>query len=196
MPFRDSQNPEAILARNITWPTLHGHVKSFCHSCPTCQRTEHASRPPQRLIRDILGVEVMDLLICDYCGPLRPPGPHQFQCVFSAVDFTKFVFSFPVKSCSAETTIKCLKEIFFERRLCRKLFYDGGTHYTTGSVTKFLSDLNIIQIQAPRYVHSSVGQVERCVGIIKTILTRYCGKESDWPYYHVKSMLIEATIPR
>lgn len=126
----------------------------------------------------------MDLLICDYCGPLRPSGPQQFHYVFLAVDFfSKFVFSFRVKSCSAETTIKCLKEIFLERGLCRKLFHDAGTHFTAGSVKKFLSDLNIIQIQAPRYAHSSVGQVERCVGIIKTILTRYCVKESDWSYY-------------
>jgi len=42
---------------------------------------------------------------------------------------------------------------------------------------------NIIQIQAPRFAHFSVGVVGKGVGIVKTLLTRYCSKESDWSYY-------------
>jgi hypothetical protein len=126
----------------------------------------------------------MDLLIADYIGPLKPSGPQQYKYILIISDvFSRFVFTFRTKDCTAKITVEKLKDLFLEQGLCRRLYCDAATNFGSKEFTKFLADQNVIHVQAPRYCHSSVGLVEKHVGILKSILVRYCTSEADWSYY-------------
>lgn len=175
---------KSILNRNLTWPSIYMDVQSWCRTCEVCQTTKHAGGKTQGMLEIITSQHPMDLLIADYIGPLKPSGPQQYKYILIISDvFSRFVFTYRTKDCTAQITVSKLKELFLEQGVCRRLYHDAGTNFCSKEFGKFLSDLNIIQVHAPRYAHWSVGLVEKHVGLLKALLVRYCAKEKEWAYY-------------
>ena len=175
----------AILDRGFIWKTLHADVKSYCSTCELCQFTKHPSRPPQGFLRSIAAKHPFDCLAIDYCGPLPASGPRRFCHILLITDcFTHFTYAYKTTAASATKTIECLKHLFLQKGLCRRIIHDAATYFDASHVFKsFLSSNNIVQIPAPRYAHWVVGIVESRVCMIKALMARYCSKESDWSYY-------------
>lgn len=171
----------AILDRGLTWPTVDQDVASYCSSCELCQTTKHPVRPPQGLLRSLTSAHPFDLLAIDYCGNLTPSGPQQFTYVLLITDcFTHYTFAYRTKDSSTETTIRCLKDLFLQKGLCRRIIHDDATYFTSKLFQAFLSSQNIIQTPAPRYAHWVVGIVESRVNHLKSLLATYSSKESAW----------------
>ncbi|KAJ1524474.1 hypothetical protein ONE63_010970 [Megalurothrips usitatus] len=174
----------AILDRGLEWKTLHADVKTYVSSCEICQLTKHPSRPPQGLLRSVSAQHPFDCLAIDYCGPVTSSGPQQYSYILLITDcFSHFTYAFKTTNSTAAKTIECLKKLFLQKGLCRRIIHDDATYFTSREFRDFLASYNIIQISAPRYAHWVVGIVESRVGMLKALLARYCSKESDWSYF-------------
>lgn len=174
----------ALLDRQLTWPSIHQDVVAYCSSCELCQATKHPARPPQGLLRSLTSLHPFDLLALDYCGNLTPSGPQKFTYILLITDcFTHFTFAYRTKDSSTETTVRCLKDLFMKKGLCRRIIHDDATYFTSKQFQAFLSSQNIIQIPAPRYAHWVVGIVESRVHHLKALLVKYSAKESAWAAY-------------
>jgi hypothetical protein len=89
----------------------------FVLSCDECQRVGNISRRNEMHMSYSLILEPFDCWGFDFMGPFPPS--EGYTHILVAVDYvTKWVEDIPTKSADGETSLKCLRMLFFLGLVC------------------------------------------------------------------------------
>ena len=176
-------------------------VKNVCRNCVHCleQKPRFIKRINNSLIRATRPFERISI---DFMGP--KPSTSKNQYILSVIDeYSRFPFAFPCPDTSAETVIRCLKQLFTLCGTPESLHSDRGSHFMATSVQQFLRNRNIAQTRTSPYNPAGNGQCERLNGTLwKAILLTSKSqnlKESQWEQvlpdalHSLRSLLCTAT---
>jgi hypothetical protein len=108
---------QKVLQSGFYWPTLFKDARRYVLSCDECQRVGNISRRNEMPMSYILVIEPFDYWGFDFMGPFPPS--KGYTHILVVVDYvTKWVEAIPTKSADGETSLKCLRMLFFLGLVC------------------------------------------------------------------------------
>ena len=81
--------------------------------------------------------------------------------------YSKFPVVCELKDNSADTLIDALEDIFCEYGRCQEIISDAGSNFVSEQFQRFCSKIDIKDVTTSSYNHSSNGQVENSIKLIK-----------------------------
>ncbi|KAL0839392.1 hypothetical protein ABMA28_016120 [Loxostege sticticalis] len=102
-------------------------------------------------------------LSLDFKGPIPSKSTNKY--ILTIIDeFSRFPFAYPCQDLSADTVIRCLKDIFFMFGTPLFIHSDRSTAFMSERVQQFLRSLNIASSRTTPYNPQGNGQIERLNG--------------------------------
>ncbi|RKF61916.1 putative eka-like protein, partial [Erysiphe neolycopersici] len=94
--------------------------------------------------------------------------------------FSRFVWAFPCSTPDQAEAIRCLIWLFSIFGTPISIYADIGTHFTGGSMARFLQDHKVLFTPAPSGAKRATGMVEKMNDLLERILKKQSNK-SEWP---------------
>jgi len=138
-------------------------VNSFIRNCPYCQVNKVPSQGGEGPLKNIAARAPFACFSIDTVGPLTADAvglTYIFVCID---DFSRFVWTVPIKSTSSEDAIKAMNKIFATTRRPQAIRHDAGTQFASEAFNDFLKSLKIQNLQTTPANHQGNGIVERCI---------------------------------
>ncbi|GFU90852.1 hypothetical protein TNCV_4921851 [Trichonephila clavipes] len=132
----------------------------------------------------------------DFMGPL-PSTNKSYQHIFTVVDaFTKFTWLYPVKTVSAESALKKLKQQQKNFGNPIRIISDRGSAFTSKLFNDYCDEENIQHLQIATGVPRGNGQVERIHRTLIPVLTKLSLDDSTKWYKYVDRLqrILNSTI--
>ncbi|CAO4363315.1 unnamed protein product [Caenorhabditis nigoni] len=161
------------LARSfVYWPMMDDDVEKVVARCNTCQ--VHGKTPRKvPLVPWETPERVWQRVHVDYAGP------DNGQYYLVAVDAkSKWAEVKIVKSITAMSTVRTLKEIFSHNGFPETIVSDNGTQFVSKEFSTMCQDSGIVHIRSPAFHPQSNGQAERFVDTLKRGLKKLRGEGS------------------
>ena len=104
--------------------------------------------------------------------------PKWYLCI---VDYySKFPVVHELKDNSADALVHAFEDIFCEYDRCREIISDAGSNFVSEHFQRFCSKIDIKHVTTSSYHHSSNGQVENSIKLIKQTYKK-CSKTGKKP---------------
>ncbi|PIC15867.1 hypothetical protein B9Z55_022683 [Caenorhabditis nigoni] len=161
------------LARSfVYWPRMDDEVERVVAGCNTCQ--VHGKTPRKvPLVPWKTPERVWQRVHIDYAGP------DNGQYYLVAVDAkSKWAEVKIVKSISASSTVKTMKEIFSQNGFPETIVSDNRTQFVSREFAEMCRESGIEHIRSPAFHPQSNGQAERFVDTLKRGLKKLKGEGS------------------
>ncbi|PIC27952.1 hypothetical protein B9Z55_020036 [Caenorhabditis nigoni] len=161
------------LARSfVYWPMMDDDVEKVVARCNTCQ--VHGKTPRKvPLVPWETPERVWQRVHVDYAGP------DNGQYYLVAVDAkSKWAEVKIVKSITAMSTVRTLKEIFSHNGFPETIVSDNGTQFVSKEFSTMCQESGIVHIRSPAFHPQSNGQAERFVDTLKRGLKKLRGEGS------------------
>ncbi len=190
-----------LVAHHVSWP---GMAKDVAAHVDTCYRCVRAKAPVSR--RTHVGElgslpmpeQPFEYIMADYFGPVNIGGKRFILVVLDAL--SRFVELAVTDTADSATTISVLEPLFHRYGAPRVLQTDGGSHFDSVVVKRFLDKYGVHHHVTTPYNPQSNGMIERRMRIILThlriILTPHFAK---WPMvvsiiaYHINTTVCGST---
>ncbi len=158
----------------VYWENIDKDIEKTVRECPICQENK-GSQPPETLMPHDVPT-----------GPWKILGSDLFflnqkEYLILADFYSKFPFLRKMahgQSTSA-TVIKFLKQIFGEIGTPRRLYTDGGPHYSSEKFKQFAQEWGFEHIMSSPHFPQSNGFIERAVQTAKSVIRKAEQEGSD-----------------
>jgi hypothetical protein len=188
-PWSGHQGTEKTFRKmvpRVYWPGMQRDIKSFCQSCPSCQKIKiNSSKRPNPMTIPRLPSQPFEIVAIDIVGPL-PPSRHGNRYLLTVLDhLTRFCEAIPIRTQTAEE----VGRVFVDQIICRFgtpkcLISDRGGNFTSKLFRQICSELKIRRVLTSAYHPQSNGALERTHRTIKNSLTAYVHKDQRrWDEY-------------
>ncbi|GFX19480.1 hypothetical protein TNCV_2073891 [Trichonephila clavipes] len=164
---------EEIVKQEFFIPNLTNVVKKVILNCVPCILANKKTGKKEEFLNPI-SKESIPLNTChvDFIGPL-PSTNKNYQHIFTVVDaFTKFTWLYPVKTVSAESALKKLKQQQKTFGNSIRIISDRGSTFTSKLFNDYCDEENIQRLQIATCVPRGNGQVERIHRTLIPVLTK------------------------
>ena len=152
------------------WKGLSSDVSQWIGQCDVCGRAKYTSANRTKPVSLPSTERPFQRISMDYAGPLSRTKSGNRYFLVIVDDFTRYLKVFPVRDCTANTTIKCLRQFCIDEGAPEEILTDNGTHFTADSLAAVLRTLHIRHLRTPPYHPSSNGMAERSVRSVKTLI--------------------------
>ena len=188
-----------VIQERFWWPSLTDDVRRYVQSCIVCQERKgdvnkrwaplHPSAPCdapwERVAMDIVSL----------------PPSHGYSYVLVVVDyFSKWVEAFPLRTKEASAVANILlNDVFYRHGIPMFLHSDRGSEFTAKCLHELTKLCGIYQTHTPAYRPQADGLVERQIGTLKGMLSKFQLQYSDWFGYlgpvlfALRTMVTEST---
>ena len=158
------------LLHNFTWPGLCRDVKTYCATCPDCQRAGRVLQPRLPMVETSIISTPYQRLACDLVGPLtRTKSGHRYVYTVICVG-SRFPYAVPLKRVDAESVAEGLTEVT-----------DQGSVFTGTLAKQVYELLSIKKLQTTATTPNlSDGILERWHGTLKGMLRKLSGVGRKW----------------
>ena len=168
--------------QNYFWPSKFTDIDNYVKSCQECARKKGNSGQPRVVAgNNKKGEKPFDVIYCDF---VSMPMSRGYRYILTLIDsFSRFMRAYPLKSCSASDTSKCLVNFVSEFRVIPScLSSDRGTHFNAHTLRLTLAQLGIKQRLHVPWRPQSTGILERAHRSMKDALFITCKQRAcDWP---------------
>lgn len=166
--------------RSFYWPKMDADIREYvskCETCRACKPTNRMQRTPMGKFRE--ASRPFEIVYIDFVGPL-PRSKSGNVFLFVVVDgFSKFVHTHPMRTATAQATVKCLREhIFLLFGTPRYLVSDNGSQFTSSIFKKFLEEFKITSWYTARY-HPQANATEAANKTVETAMRAYLKDEDN-----------------
>jgi transposase InsO family protein len=160
-----------FLKTRFYWPSMYTQIKAHIKSCLICAQTKTRAPIQHGLLQPIPVQRPFELVGIDIVIMRLSTGG--FKYILVAIDyFTNWVEAAPMKTLTAEETIRVFFQIIISRHGCpERLLSDSGTQFTSDLMKKLCECFNITKIESSPYHQQANGKVEKFIGFLKKALT-------------------------
>ena len=144
----------------VYWPNIHKEIENMIKNCQTCQEML-PTKPANTLIPHPIPSSAWYTLGADVFYLNKKI----YLCLIDY--FSKFPVIHELPDNSTHSLKEAFKDIISEYGFFRELVSDAGTNFTLDEFQTFCRKLDIKSKITSRYHHSSNGQVENCIKLIK-----------------------------
>lgn len=172
------------IKRSFYWPKMDADIRAYVARCETCK----ACKPSNQIQRSPMGnhreaSRPFEIIYIDFVGPLPRSKSGNAYLLVVVDGFSKFVHVHPMRTATAQATIKCLKDhIFLTFGAPRYLISDNGSQFTATIFKTFLDNFKITTWYTSRY-HPQANAAEAANKTVETAIRAYLkDKENhrDW----------------
>jgi hypothetical protein len=150
---------------SVYWPGLRKRLEEKCMSCEVCLSVERAntkeplmSMPVPEFPFEVIGVD-----------PFEVEGRH----FLAVVDYlTKWPVIRELQVVQSDSVIRALGEVFADFGLPSRIISDNGPQLTSRKFKEFVGSKGIEHVTSSPLHPSGNGQVERCIGTIKSMMKK------------------------
>ena len=168
--------------RNYFWPSKFVDIDNYVKSCEFCARKKGTSGQPRVIAgNNKKGLKPFDIIYVDF---VTMPVSRGYRYILTLIDsFSRFMRAYPLKSCSASDTSKCLVNFVSEFRVIPScLSSDRGTHFNAETLRLTLAQLGIKQRLHVPWRPQSSGVLERAHRSMKDAIFITCKQRAcEWP---------------
>lgn len=166
------------------FPKMLEYVSQFIKKCQPCiefkavRKKEYGQIQPKYRT-----VGPGSILFVDYCGPF-PRSLKGNQYIFIAVcQSSKYIFTYACRNANAETTKRCLTDIFFKAGVSELVVSDNAQIFRSNLMKEFAQQFGFVHKFTAAYSAES-NRSERGIQSIKTALKMYCkDSHKSWDQY-------------
>lgn len=168
------------IKRSFYWPKIDADIREYvsrCETCRACKPTNRMQRAPMGNFRE--ASRPFEIIYIDFIGPLpRSKSGNVFLFVVVG-GFSKFVHTHPMRSATAQATVKCLREhVFLLFGTPRYLVTDNGSQFTSSIFKKFLEEFKITTWYTASF-HPQANAAEAANKTVETAMRAYLKDESN-----------------
>ncbi|XP_055367899.1 uncharacterized protein LOC129604626 [Betta splendens] len=177
------QKTFARVSSRFHWPTLYADVRTYCNSCPTCQKTSAVPRQHRAPLHPLPVLsEPFRRIAMDIVGPLeKSSAGHRYILVIS--DYaTRYPEAFPLRTATSPNIVPALVQLFSRVGIPEEILTDQGTNFTSRLMGQLYRQLGITAIKTTPYHPQTDGLVERFNQTLKNMLRKFVvdtGKDWD-----------------
>ena len=159
-------------------------VRSYVRACKACQTCKPVYQKPQAYMMTTTSQECLELLACDYMGPMPESTPRKYQYLLVLVDhFSKFVMLYPVRHANSAVLCSIVNFCFCTFGPPVRFLSDNGPQFTCRRFQNFLKEWGVIQSFTTSY-HPQSNFTERLNRNIKSMLACFHHqKHTEWAFY-------------
>jgi hypothetical protein len=175
----------ARLRERFIWPNMMGDIKTYVHSCESCQRKKDPKGTTPGLLQPIPSGEAFETVGIDFVGPI-PASKRGHRYILVMTEYsTKWVEAFPTKDCDAASVAR----ILLEEIICRfgapqRLLSDRGKTFLGHVVKAVCVLLAVKKVSTAAYHPETDGLTERFNGTLSAMLSHYVSStQDDWDRY-------------
>jgi len=163
------------------FPDMRRFIKKYVTACPQCLFCKKKSGKQEGFLHPIpKHARPFHTIHIDHLGAF-PETVEGYKYILSTVDaFTKFLLIRPLKTFTAEETIKELDSIFQIFGPPFRLIDDKGTTSTSNKFGKFCVENGIIHHQIAVGMPRGNDQIERYNDVLKEAVATTTKKENEW----------------
>lgn len=163
------EQTQDLIKNKFYWGNLLRDAEAYVKECTICQRFKVPRKAPQGLMNSFNVKEPLQMVALDFFDPL-PETANANQHVLIGIDgvFSKFVFAQAVKSTSAKTVIKFIKEQIIGYHGVLLLFLaDNASCFKADALRITIGSLGAeLQLTTPHH-HQGNAVVERVIQSFK-----------------------------
>ncbi|HRO64990.1 MAG TPA: RNase H-like domain-containing protein [Candidatus Dojkabacteria bacterium] len=185
------------IKQHVWFPDMYRKIEQYIKKCDLCEpnRRYYINTEPFKPIKSTQPMEIIEI---DHTGPL-PETTNGNKYILSVVDhFTSKKWFIPVKTTSADDTIRALIDfVFAPFEFPRYILSDNGSAFVSEVTRQFEEFTNITPKFALPNQHNTMGSVENANKQIKDILTKFINQhtQNDWDrYIHLAAHALNKTI--
>lgn len=147
------------LQRAAWWPRMTVDIEKWVKECSTCNATRPKTMENEH---HWSACDVFERLHADF-GYIKSVGD-----VLIIVDSCSgWIEAFPTANRTAETLIKCFRNVFSRFGICKVLVTDNAPEFVSTVFVNWLSNQGITKMESPPYHPQSNGVAERAVRTVK-----------------------------
>ena len=203
-PFSGHLAAKRTLARIQTeffWPGITRDVKTFCRTCPRCQKTKRKGKTPKAPLQSFVPAtysRAFEKVSIDLMGPIIPASDRGNRYILMLIDFTtRWAECVALKEVTTEVVAEALLGIFSRIGFPSEVLSDRGPQFVSGLMKDVMKQLGIKQVHSTPYHPQSNGLVERINGTIKQMLNRIAhDRPKDWDRYLQACMYAYREVPQ
>ena len=114
----------------FTWPGMQRDARSYCSSCPECQKAGRPLQPKVPMVETPIISVPYQRLACDLVGPLpRTSACHRYILTVMCLG-TRYPYCVPIKRVDAITVAEGLMEVIAHTGIPLELLSDQGAVFT------------------------------------------------------------------
>ena len=166
------------------WPSLAADVKRFVQSCYKCQSRKRIYGKQQGLLRPHNTHGPLEMLCCDFQGPLVMTKRKNRYILLLIDHFTKFAWARALKSATSEAVAEVLLDYISMFGTPKVLLSDNGSQFIAGLTEALLKKTGIRHALTTPYTPAQNGLCERLNSTFLDMLSKYINaKQNDWDVY-------------
>ena len=173
------------------WPGKKSDIEEYTRTCENCARVKgnHGKRKVKSGTNE-KGTFPFEKVFIDFVS--MPPANGYRYILTMVCSFTRFVVAYPLRSCSASATAKCMIDFIAQfRKIPSVISSDRGTHFTGAVFRETLAGLNIAQKLHVAWRPQSSGVLERQHRTLKVAL-HIASKEKNGPWHESLKLVVSA----
>ena len=183
------------LRQYFTWPGMRMNARSFCSSCPECQKAGMSLQPKVHMVETPVINVPYQRLACDLVGPLpRTSAGHRYILTVMCLG-TRYPYCVSIKRVDDITISKGLMEVIAHTGIPLELFSDQGAVFTGRFNQELCRLLNISMLRTTAYHPQTNGALERWHGCLKGMLRRLEDGREEWDRLLKYCLLAYRTTP-
>ncbi|KAL0880953.1 hypothetical protein ABMA27_002114 [Loxostege sticticalis] len=154
-------------------------IRAITSACRICAQVKPQFNKFQGTL--IKATAPFERLSLDFKGPIPSKSTNKY--ILTIIDeFSRFPFAYPCQDLSADTVIRCLKDIFFMFGTPLFIHSDRGTAFMSERVQHFLRSLNIASSRTTPYNRQGNGQIELLPESLHSIRSLLCTASNCTPH--------------
>ena len=178
---RDHASAEMMVGslrkRKIDWKNISKHAKKVHKACWACALYNAPKKFYHKHV-NVLPDGPMKEVFIDFAQlPCPSNGYTHFIVVVDA--FSSYIITRPAKDQTSETTINLLHDIFADYGTPKIIHSDNGTNFTADKTEAWLKQLGITVHHGTPHNSKAQSYVERGVGLIKQLMSKYLYQYND-----------------
>ncbi|CAG7718539.1 unnamed protein product [Allacma fusca] len=169
--------------RRYHWKNINISVAKYVLSCESCQAAKRVCNKPAGFLHPIRVNEIGDALCIDLIGPMNRSVSGMKYIIIAQDYVSKFVIAEAIRDKAADKVVNFLiNRVFTKYGLFKNILSDAGSEFRAEVTKKLLSALQINHKISTAFHHNSMGQIERTVQTLSTMLSHYA-QEKDEKYW-------------
>lgn len=180
---------EDIITRDYYIPKLTEKAERVIRNCVACILSDRKAGKAEGFLNPIPKEDLpLSTFHLDHLGPMASTNKN-YKHILAIVDaFTKFVWLFPVKTTTADETLKKLQIVINVFGNPSRIITDKGTAFTSRIFEEFCHSENIELVHITTGVPRGNGQVERMNRVIISVIAKLSIEDPEKWYQHTNKV--------
>lgn len=170
------------LSSRFYWPSMYNDVRTYCATCPVCQKTGAVRRANRVPLHPLPMISTpFQRIAMDIVGPLEKSSSG-YRFILVICDYaTRYPEAFPLRSITTPKVISALVQLFSRVGFPKEILTDQGTNFTSRLMQQLHQQLGIKALRTTPYHPQTDGLVERFNHTLKNMLRKFVSDTGkDW----------------